>query len=160
VMRHPAWISNFNMNLDQIHDLFAISKDEHIIVQSTLETSVLKSSKIFYYGSGGDMLCINSYKDLKCEDDALPVKCGGEYLLRPGPGGHAQWTFPGNRWGGLRITNSGLTSEKAWRVARYFHHTAPGDSALFQTSLSHRTRMIIFKWVPLLTSEMMRKVSE
>jgi hypothetical protein len=112
VKRHPVWASNFNLYFDQIQDLFAIHKDERTIVQCILETHTFKSIKIFYYASGENLLCINSLKNLKYDDsemlrpsrtyvqndnsDGHPL---GEYIFRPIPGGQAQWTFTGNRWG-------------------------------------------------------------
>ena len=111
VKSHPVWASNFNLYLDQIQDLFAIHKDECTIVQCILETHTFKSIKIFYYASGGNLLCINSRRNLEYDVNTIPLQCRdvqldnseghllGEYIFRPIPKGHAQWTFTGNRWG-------------------------------------------------------------
>jgi hypothetical protein len=112
IMRHPIWISNFDVYLDQIQDLFAIHKNESTIVQCAMEGNVFNSLKIFYYASRGNVLCINSNKDLKFVSDETLLKGetdaeqangedhpSDEYIFRPVPGGQAQWIFTGNRWG-------------------------------------------------------------
>lgn len=110
--RHPVWAHNFNLYLDQIQDLFGIHKDMNTIIQCILEPSTLRLLKIFYYASGENLLCINSRRNLIYDEKEIPVKyragnpltCtdenhSGEYIFRPIPGGHAQWTFTGIRWG-------------------------------------------------------------
>lgn len=111
--RHPVWMNDFNLHLDQIQDLIAIHKDESIIIQCLLETDILKSLKIFYYASDNNVLTINSNKNLmplnhqvqmQREDDVthrgvLFHPTTGEYNFLPMPERHAQWTFKGNRWG-------------------------------------------------------------
>jgi len=111
--RHPVWMNDFNLHLDQIQDLIAIHKDESIIIQCLLETDILKSLKIFYYASDNNVLTINSNKKLKSlnhqvqmqrDDDVTHQNltyrpATGEYIFQPMPGRHAQWTFKGNKWG-------------------------------------------------------------
>jgi hypothetical protein len=110
--RHAVWASNFDLYIDQIQDLFAIQKDESTIVQCILEEHALRTLKIFYYASGESLLCINSRRNLRYNKSEMPVKSQtdvpsdtsdqyrfGEYIFRPIPGGHAQWTFTGSRWG-------------------------------------------------------------
>jgi hypothetical protein len=110
--RHPVWADDFNIYLDQIEDLFAVHKNECTIIQCNLGEDVLQSLKIFYYASEGNILCINSHRSLEYNSHTIPVSFSievspdfsddrpmGEYIFRPIPGGHAQWTFTGNRWG-------------------------------------------------------------
>lgn len=110
--RHPVWARNFNLYLDQIQDLFGIHKDRSAIIQCILEPNTFRLLKIFYFASGENLLCINSRRNLKYEEKEMPVKYRagnplaspdenhmGEYIFRPIPGGHAQWTFTGIRWG-------------------------------------------------------------
>jgi len=116
--RHPVWMSSFNISLDQIKDLFAVSEDKNVIVHCLLEVQVLQSVRIFYYGSGSDVLSLDSRPNM--EHDCTTIPAGqiitreqgngqdchrGEYYFRPISGGHAQWTFTGNRWG---IANNSL----------------------------------------------------
>jgi hypothetical protein len=110
--RHPVWANDFNIYLDQIQDLFAVHKNECTIIQCNLGEDVLRSLRIFYYASEGNILCINSHRSLEYDCHTIPVSFSievspdflegrptGEYIFRPTPGGHAQWTFTGNRWG-------------------------------------------------------------
>lgn len=110
--RHPVWISDFNIYFDQIRDLFAVHKDEREFVKCILEEKILNALRIFRYVSDGDAICVNSHKSLEYVsnethmtreseekqyyNDPYPW---GEYIFRPVAGGHAQWTFTGNRWG-------------------------------------------------------------
>jgi len=111
-VRHPVWMSNFNMYLDQIQDLFAIHKDGRAVVKCTLQANTLKALKIYYYPSCEAVLCINSDQSQKCVSDETPIDGwaeskqslkesypSNEYIFRSVAGGHAQWIFTGNRWG-------------------------------------------------------------
>ena len=110
--RHPVWMIDFNLYLEQIQDLIAIHKDESTIVQCFLETDILGYLKIFYYAPDGNVLTINSNINSKNIRHELSVKhrvnviqnniterLTGEYFFQSLPEGHAQWTFTGNRWG-------------------------------------------------------------
>jgi hypothetical protein len=110
--RHPVWMRDFNLYFDQIKDLIAIHKDESTIVRCLLKTNTLRSLEIFYYASNGNVLTINSNKNLKYVGSEVPPvqrdnaehknvidRPTGEYIFLPIPEGHAQWIFKGNRWG-------------------------------------------------------------
>lgn len=116
--RHPVWIIDFNLCLDQIQDLTAIHKDGNTIIQCFLEARLFRSLKIFYYTSDGNVLTINSNKNLEYMRYQTPLErrnnvlCNnvidrskGEYVFLPTREGHAQWIFRGNRWG---IDNNSL----------------------------------------------------
>jgi hypothetical protein len=111
-VRHPVWVSTFNMYLDQIQDLFAIHKDGRAVVKCTLKANTLKALKIYYYASCQTSLCINSDQVQKYVSDETPIEGwaesqqgltntypSNEYIFRSVAGGHAQWIFTGNRWG-------------------------------------------------------------
>jgi hypothetical protein len=111
-VRHPVWVSTFNMYLDQIQDLFAIHKDGRAVVKCTLQANTLKALKIYYYASCEAVICINSDQNLQCvrdetnaeywakgKQDYSEICPSGKYIFQPVAGGHAQWIFTGNRWG-------------------------------------------------------------
>lgn len=110
--RHPVWMIDFNLHLEQIQDLIAIHKDGNTVIQCFLETHIFRSLMIYYYASDGNALTINSSKNLKhisCQapselrNNALCANIidrpNGEYIFLPIRDGHAQWIFKGNRWG-------------------------------------------------------------
>jgi hypothetical protein len=112
--RHPVWLNNFNIYLDQIEDLFAVRKNESTIVRCNVDSETTKSLKVFYYAADQTILCINSHRTLTYNSKEMPVHLHcetetlsdsmadhtpGEYSFRPVPGGQAQWTFTGNKWG-------------------------------------------------------------
>lgn len=111
--RHPFWINDFNLYLDQIQDLIAIHKDESIIIQCLLEADIFSLLKIYYYASDNNVLTINSNKKLKPMNHQVQMQrednvthksvidrpATGEYIFLPMPERQAQWAFKGNRWG-------------------------------------------------------------
>lgn len=110
--RHPVWMIDFNLHLDQIQDLIAIHKEGKTFIQCFLEAHLFRSLKIFYYISDGNTLTINSNKNLKYIGCQMPSehrnntlrnnvidRPKGEYIFLPISEGHAQWIFKGNRWG-------------------------------------------------------------
>jgi hypothetical protein len=111
-VRHPVWVSTFDICLDQIQGLFAIHKDGRAVVKCTLQANTLKPLKIYYYASCHASLCINSDQVQKYVSDETPIESwaeskqglkesypSNEYIFRSAAGGHAQWIFTGNRWG-------------------------------------------------------------
>ena len=112
VERHPIWMGDFKLCLDQIQDLAAIHRDENTVIQCLLDPDTFKSLKVFYYVSDGQVLIISSSKNVKgipsheplehntnVVHDTVIDRSQGEYTFLPMPEGHAQWIFKGNRWG-------------------------------------------------------------
>jgi len=109
--RHPVWMNGFNLYLEQIQDLMAIQRDEKTIIQCILKADILRSLKIYYYATDGDVLTINSLSSFKYTTcgtsapwEANVVQSGiadrpkSRFIFLPTPEGHAQWIFIGNRW--------------------------------------------------------------
>ena len=44
--RHPVWMIDFNLHLEQIQDLIAIHKDGNTVIQCFLETHIFRSLMI------------------------------------------------------------------------------------------------------------------
>jgi hypothetical protein len=110
--RHPVWMVDFDMYLDQIGEVSLTYEAERAVVQFTLEPPVLKALQIYHCAAGGDLVCINSDRDLKYENrkpheangarmtviDGVPHP-SGTFIFHPSDGSHAQWIFSGERWG-------------------------------------------------------------
>jgi hypothetical protein len=132
--RHPVWIIDFNLYLDQIQNLIVIHNDENTIIQCFLGAHLFRSLKIFYYASDGNALAINSNKNLKYISFQTPSerinnalrnnflnRSKGEYVFLPKPEGHAQWIFKGNKWG---LDNNLLWLDFGKRQGREVHNSS------------------------------------
>ena len=101
--RHPVWMVDFDMYLDQIGEVSLTYEAERAVVQFTLEPPVLKALQIYHYAAGGDL----KYEDRKPHKangarmtviDDVPHP-SGKFIFHPSDGSHAQWIFSGERWG-------------------------------------------------------------
>lgn len=110
--RHPVWASIYFLYLHQIKDLYTVHKNESTIIRCVVDPQVLHFLKIFLYASGNNAISIDSRKaatpsdlDKSAHETAKPDggagghDPAGAYIFRSLPGGHARWTFTGNRWG-------------------------------------------------------------
>ena len=109
---HPVWKTHYNLYMDQIQKTTIAYEAEKPIIRCTLKPHALSSLKIFREAGDGDVLCINSERALRYDNESSEVRdevrrisvnnvffSWRDYAFRPIEKLRLQWIFTHDKWG-------------------------------------------------------------